>query len=174
MLLSERGMTIYLRSVGDYTSNNWTLFRISTLASANTMAWSRTIFAAFLYASYTLAHPQSVVHKDTIPSNLAATWYQAPLWFSTSASTNASCGWTISSGILNTTQCYVLYTDALGLQQDEHHECMLKVWDGVSDCSGNDSWTSYAVPSGKDKTCVETGVLDGGKFQHKSCVLTCF
>lgn len=139
------------------------------------MSPSIVILTGLLCASAALAHPRPVINRDLVPSNLAVTWYQAPLTFSESpsTSTDASCGWSVSTGQLNTTECYILHTDALGLQQDELHECVLKVWNGVSDCSGDGSWTSYAVPSGKGTTCVETGVLDGGNFQHKSCVLTC-
>jgi hypothetical protein len=131
------------------------------------------MMAAMLYASTAFAHPQPGTQDTLSPSNLAVTWYQAPLAFSKSISTDTTCGWAVSTGQLKTTQCYVLHTYALGLQQNEQHACTLKVWDSVSDCSGNGTWTTHAIPSGRDTSCVETGVLDGGNFQHKSCVLTC-
>ncbi|CAC9888180.1 MAG: HCP-like protein [Aureobasidium pullulans] len=137
------------------------------------MASSIAMLAAMLFASTAFAHPQPIVEHDLIPGNLGVTWYQAPLAFSESLSTDATCGWAVSTGQLNTTKCYVLRTDALGLQQNEKHECALKVWDGVSDCSGEGTWTMHAIPSGKSTSCVETGILDGGMFQHKSCMLTC-
>ncbi|KAG9661128.1 hypothetical protein KCU95_g12066, partial [Aureobasidium melanogenum] len=137
------------------------------------MASSVTVLAAMLYASTIFAYPQSIANQSLVPGNLAVTWYQAPLDFSESMSTDTTCGWAVSTGQLNTTQCYVLHTYALGLQQSEQHDCTLKVWDNVSDCSGNGSWTMHAIPSGRGTSCVETGVLDGGNFQHKSCVLTC-
>ncbi|CAD0113964.1 unnamed protein product [Aureobasidium uvarum] len=137
------------------------------------MASSIAILAAMLYASTAFCHPQPIIESSLSPANLAVTWYQAPLAFSESISTETTCGWAVSTGQLNITQCYTLHTYALGLQQDEQHSCALKVWDGVSDCSGNGSWTMHAIPSGRDTSCVKTGVLDGGNFQHKSCVLTC-
>ncbi|KAI4728780.1 hypothetical protein E4T49_03435 [Aureobasidium sp. EXF-10728] len=137
------------------------------------MASSTAMLAAMLFASTGLSHPQPITKTSLSPANLAVTWYQAPLAFSESVSTDTTCGWAVSTAQLNTTQCYVLHTYALGLQQNEQHECALKVWDGVSDCSGNGSWTMHAIPSGRGTSCVETGVLDGGNFQHKSCVLTC-
>ncbi|KAI4742669.1 hypothetical protein E4T50_06929 [Aureobasidium sp. EXF-12298] len=117
------------------------------------MASSVTMLAAMLYASTIFAYPQSIANQSLIPGNLAVTWYQAPLDFSESISTDTACGWAVSTGQLNTTQCYV--------------------WDNVSDCSGNGSWTMHTVPSGRGTSCIETDVLDGGNFQHKSCVLTC-
>lgn len=146
---------------------------ISIDHSTNKMASSIAMLAAVLYASTAFARPQLVIEDSLTPSNLAVTWYQAPLAFSTAISTDTTCGWAVSTGQLNTTRCYVLHTYALGLQQNEQHNCSLKVWDGVSDCSGNGTWTAYAIPSGRGTSCVETGILDGGNFQRKSCVLTC-
>lgn len=137
------------------------------------MASSIAMLAIVLYASTAFAHPQPIIEDSFPPSNLAVTWYQAPLIFSTAISTDTTCGWAVSTGQLDTTRCYVLHTYALGLQQNEQHNCSLKVWDGVSDCSGNGRWTAYTIPSGGGTSCVETGVLDGGNFQHKSAVLTC-
>ncbi|KEQ96086.1 hypothetical protein AUEXF2481DRAFT_39175 [Aureobasidium subglaciale EXF-2481] len=137
------------------------------------MASAIAMLAAMLYASAAFAHPQSVTDKSLAPGNLPVTWYQAPLAFSESLSTDTTCGWAVSTGQLNTTRCYVLRTYALGLQQDAQHECNLKVWNTVSDCSGDGGWTMHAIPSGRSMSCVETGVLDGGNFQHKSAMLTC-
>jgi hypothetical protein len=139
----------------------------------NMMASSVAIMAAMLYASTVIALPQPIIEGISSPGNVAVTWYQAPLAFTEAISTDTTCGWAVSTGQLKTTQCYVLHTYALGLQQNEHHACALKVWNSVSDCSGNGTWTMHAIPSGNDTSCVETGVLDGGNFQHKSCVLTC-
>ena len=152
--------------------------RISIVASIEhpqtKMASAIAMLAAMLYAASTAyAHPQPALEDNRSPGNLAVTWYQAPLAFSTSISTDTTCGWAVSTGQLNTTRCYVLHTYALGLQQNEQHRCSLKVWDGVSDCSGNGTWTTYAIPNGKGTSCIQTGVLDGGNFQHKSCVLSC-
>ncbi|KAI5211115.1 hypothetical protein E4T38_01699 [Aureobasidium subglaciale] len=117
------------------------------------MASAIAMLAAMLYASAAFAHPQSVTDKSLAPGNLPVTWYQAPLAFSESLSTDTTCGWAVSTGQLNTTRCYV--------------------WNTVSDCSGDGGWTMHAIPSGRSMSCVETGVLDGGNFQHKSAMLTC-
>lgn len=136
------------------------------------MASSIAMFAAILYASFALGHPNPI-KRNNVPTNLGVTWYQSPLTFTETTTSDSACGLPVSQGQFNTTQCYVLHTDALGIQQDSQHDCVLKVWNGVSDCSGNENWTSYAVPTGHSKTCIETGILDGGSFQHKSCILSC-
>lgn len=123
------------------------------------MTSSVAMLAAMLHASTVFAYPQPIVNQSLVPGNLAVTWYQAPLSFNEPSSVDTTCGFAVSTGQLNTTQCYILHTYALGLQQNDQHECTLKVWDDTSDCSGNGSWTMHAIPSGTGTSCVETGVL---------------
>jgi hypothetical protein len=152
-----------------------------------------TVLLVHLFTALALAHPRLVIAQDIIPTNLAVTWYQAPLISSSSSSSTTSCGFSVSEGQMNTTQCYALHTAALGLQQNERHECIFEVWEdgvGCGDGSGGDGTTSnsssssssssssgrvvYHIPSGREVICVETDVLDGGLFQKKSGLLTCF
>ena len=129
---------------------------------------------AIMCLSVTTALPSPIspskVYSANVTKPLSApvVWYQA-----TEQATNDTCGFKVSDGTLQANKCYILHTAALGIQQHESSNCVFKVWNSVSDCSGSGSWTETSIPKGNTTTCVTDNVLDGGSFQHKSGIYWC-
>ena len=126
---------------------------------------------AIICVSLTTALP-SPIHdfnkNNTAPSSAPVVWFQAP-----EGATDGACGSGGSHGILQADKCYALHTAAMGIQQASKFDCTFKVWNDMSDCTGNGSWTATAIPRGRATTCIYDIVLDGGRFQHKSGIYSC-
>ena len=102
-------------------------------------------------------------------------WYQGSLNFQDrNETTDGSCGSTqVSSGYLTGEQCTNLHTIGMGIQQDAVRDCVFKFWSGSTACGADSSAVEIAVPRGSGITCINTGVLDGGKWYRASGIYSC-
>jgi len=111
--------------------------------------------------------PASTASQDQTNLTTQATYYQG-------GSPSAACGFAVSSGTLVPHTCYQALVYGIGVQQLEDHECTYKIYQGSKNC-GDDATgvTNVTLPMGKDSTCVDAGVYDGGIFVHVSGMWSC-
>ncbi|PNS16434.1 hypothetical protein CAC42_168 [Sphaceloma murrayae] len=127
------------------------------------------VLSATLTASVPLTLP-------TAPTTVAVDWYQGPLTFPDDylTSTTGSCGTKVASGTLTAGACNNFKVLGLGIQQNPHQDCKVKLWKDVTTCDGDGQWIEVVIPQGSETTCLRTGVLDGGRFYKASGVYSCF
>ncbi|KAK2609708.1 hypothetical protein N8I77_003197 [Diaporthe amygdali] len=139
------------------------------------MQFFSTILNLAVAASFSSAMPVSSADSDATAATAQVDWYQGVATFSgTSAviSADGSCGTKVSSGTITAGGCQKLSTYAFGLHHNPDQACSYRLWKGVTDCSGTD-YTDIPIPADSDVTCVNDGVLDGGRWYLASGIYTC-
>lgn len=138
------------------------------------MRFFSTVRNFALAATFTSAMPVDSAVSDT-PATTPVDWYQGSVTFSgTSAVIDASgtCATKVSSGTMTADGCHQLYTYAFGVHHNPDQACNYRLWKGKTDCSGDD-YTDIPIPADSDVTCINDGVLDGGRFYLASGMYTC-
>lgn len=81
--------------------------------------------------------------------------------------------------------CTTLLTSEIAIGQTTNGSCTLTLFEGSTSCSllpasdgKEEGWNKHVIVipnsnDGEEETCVGTGVLDGGKFEHASVVWGC-
>lgn len=140
------------------------------------MRFFTTVLSLAAAATFTSAMPVDSAASDTPAATAPVDWYQGvPTFSGTSAviDANGSCATKVSSGTMTADGvCKKLSTYAFGLHHNPDKACNYRLWTGKSDCSG-DAYTDIPIPAGSDVTCVNDGVLDGGRFYLASGIYTC-
>lgn len=139
------------------------------------MRFFSTILNLAAAATLTSAMPVDPAVSDTTAATTPVDWYQGVVTFSgTSAVIDASgsCGTKVSSGTMTAGGCQKLFTYAFGLHHNPDQACNYRLWTGKTDCSGDD-YTDIPIPAGSDVTCINDGVLDGGRFYLASGIYSC-
>ncbi|KKY33152.1 hypothetical protein UCDDA912_g06886 [Diaporthe ampelina] len=136
------------------------------------MRFFSTVLNLAVAATFSSAMPvdSSVSDTPTAPVD----WYQGVATFTgTSAVIDASgsCATKVSSGTMTAGGCQKLSTYAFGLHHTDR-ACNYRLWTGNDDCSGDD-YTDIPIPADSNVTCVNDGVLDGGRFYHASGIYSC-
>lgn len=143
------------------------------MAKALSLAILSTLLSTVCHAS-PISQSSKEARANPSHSTTSVTWYQSPLYFAGKSETmDTSCGFAVSSGTMKHEVCTKLYTLAMGVQQSPHKDCKFKMWTGSTTCEGSDKWTEIVVPKGNGTTCMDTGVLDGGKFTKASGIWSC-
>ncbi|KAK7700622.1 hypothetical protein SLS64_010766 [Diaporthe eres] len=138
------------------------------------MRFFSTILNLAVAASFSSAMPVDSATSDDPAATAPVDWYQGVVTFSgTSADIDASgsCGTKVSSGTLTAGGCQKLFTYAFGIHHTDK-TCNYRLWKGKTDCSG-DAYTDIPIPAGSDVTCINDGVLDGGRFYLASGIYSC-
>ncbi|KAI3393151.1 hypothetical protein diail_4676 [Diaporthe ilicicola] len=139
------------------------------------MRFFSTILNLAVAASFSSAIPVEMVDRDTTAATTQVDWYQGVATFSgTSAviSQSETCATKVSNGTMTADGCHKLSTYAFGLYHNADLSCNYRLWRGITDCSGTD-YADIPIPSGSDVTCINDGVLDGGRFYLASGIYTC-
>lgn len=97
------------------------------------------------------------------PNSTSVTYYQGTV-------TPSSCGIAVSSGNLTRGTCYRMYTNSIGVKQVAGHGCEFRLWEGEG-CKGG--YKKCEVQKGNGSTCVDVGVLDGGRYDVVSGMWSC-
>lgn len=118
-------------------------------------------------------HQMETRKNESYELTTSVTWYQPPLYFTGQYETmSTTCGLAVSSGNMTHGGCTELFTDAMGIEQHPKRDCVFKMWTDTTTCAGSQS-TEIVVPKGSGSTCINTGVLDGGKFTTASGKWSC-
>lgn len=139
------------------------------------MRFFSTLLNLAVAASFSSAMPVNSADSDIQAATAPVDWYQGSLTFSgTSAeiSSSGSCGTKVSSGTMTAGTCQKLYTYGFGLHHNADQACSYRLWKGVTDCSGTE-YTDIPIPAGSDVTCINDGVLDGGRWYLASGIYSC-
>ncbi|KAF2157250.1 hypothetical protein K461DRAFT_289585 [Myriangium duriaei CBS 260.36] len=127
-------------------------------------------------AGLSAAMPTKETHKKvTEPQTTPADFFQGPLVFSGLSlnSTEGSCGTKVASGTITEGACNDLHTLSIGIHQRADKQCTFTMWTGTHTCDGAGKSEEIIIPSGTDSTCINTGVLDGGKWYVASGIYKC-
>lgn len=139
------------------------------------MRFFNTVLNLAVAATFSSAMPVDSTGSDVQAATAPVDWYQGVVTFpGTSAviSTSGSCGTKVSSGTMTAGGCQKLFTYAFGLHHNPEQTCNYRLWKGNTACSGTD-YTDIPIPAGSDVTCINDGVLDGGKFYLASGIYSC-
>lgn len=139
------------------------------------MRFFSTVLNLAVAATFSSAMPVDSAVSDAQAAITAADWYQGVVTFSgTSAVINASgsCGTKVSSGTITAGGCQKLFTYAFGIHHNPDQVCNYRLWKAKTDCSGDD-YTDIPIPADSDVTCINDGVLDGGRFYLASGIYSC-
>lgn len=138
------------------------------------MRFFSTVLNLAMAATFSSAMPVDSATSDAPAATAPVDWYQGSVTFSgTSAVIDASglCATKVSSGTLTAGGCQKLFTYAFGVHHTDN-TCNYRLWKGKTDCSGDD-YTDIPIPAGSDVTCINDGVLDGGRFYLASGIYSC-
>ncbi|KAL1862936.1 hypothetical protein Daus18300_008267 [Diaporthe australafricana] len=139
------------------------------------MRFFSTVLNLAMAASFSSAIPVELVDSDAAVATAQVDWYQGVATFSgVSAviSPSGTCATKVSSGTITADGCKKLSTYAFGVHHNPDQACNYRLWTGVADCSGTD-YTDISIPAGTDVTCINDGVLDGGRWYLASGIFTC-
>lgn len=119
----------------------------------------------------TKEHHKKVTESQTTPAD----YFQGPLVFSGQSlnSTDGSCGTKVASGTITEGACNDLHTLSVGIHQRADKQCTFVMWTGSHTCNGTSQPEVIDIPAGTESTCINTGVLDGGKWYVASGIYKC-
>jgi hypothetical protein len=92
--------------------------------------------------------------------------------------TTNHCGdgaYNIGSGTLVAGECKNLVNSALSIPYDATFACTFTLWQGSTSCGAGATGTVVTqIPKGVNASaCIDTGVVDGGKWYHGSGIWKC-
>ncbi|KAK5119861.1 hypothetical protein LTR85_007187 [Meristemomyces frigidus] len=128
-----------------------------------------TLIAALATSASTLPLPQDGGGVFTpFPSNTTITYCQG-------STASDICSMSVGTGTLAAEVCTPLEWSGIGIAQSPNNSCSFTLFTGTTSCDSNATTekTGYAVPRGEGVTCVDVGVLDGGRYQKASGVWSC-
>jgi hypothetical protein len=128
-----------------------------------------TSILLFAASAFALPNPAPASNVKP-PTNTTITYY-------TGGSTN-HCGdgaYNIGSGTLIAGECKNLVNSALSIPYDVNFACTFTLFQGSTTCGAGATGTVVTkIPKGaKGSACIDTGVLDGGKYYHGSGIWKC-
>jgi hypothetical protein len=119
--------------------------------------------------------PEAVAEPATTgaakpPTNTTITFY-------TGGSSN-KCGdgaFNIGQGNLTAGECKNLFNSAFSIPYDANFACTFTLWQGSTSCGqGSTGKVVTKIPKGTSgSACIDTGVVDGGKWYHGSGIWKC-
>lgn len=151
-----------------------------------------TVLALSCHAS-ALALPQVTTGSATelFPTNTTMSFYQGtslatghierdittnPKLNPLKSRQDRECGMYTGERTIQQGTCMDLLTAAVGLQQTEYGSCSFTLYENVVGCDpgpGGSTGRVIPIPNGVGKTCIGTGVVDGGMYQHASGIWVC-
>lgn len=139
------------------------------------MRFFSTVLNLAVAATFSSAMPVNSADSDIQAATAPVDWYQGVLTFSGTSSVispSGSCGTKVSNGTITAGACQKLLTYGFGLHHNADQACNYRLWKGRQDCSG-DNYEDIPIPAGSDVTCINDGVLDGGRWYLASGIYSC-
>lgn len=134
-----------------------------------------SLLAILTMSSLVHALPSRLTNKPTyptssLPNSTTITYYQGPADLASNG-----CGMLeVAKGPMLRNKCAALGEPSMSIARASNADCVFWVWYGTTDCStGAAGWTETEVARGNGSVCVDSGVLDGGKFETASGMWMC-